>query len=62
MKKARKTRGGKKDRGEEKEKLGGGGEIQREKVYCPLWTWPLLDSYKWVLFPMKHTATVYSFP
>lgn len=35
------------ERQEEREK--------KKKVYCPLWIWFLLDSYKWLLFPMKHS-------
>lgn len=61
VRKARKTierRGG-------RNKLSRGARWEQKKeevkVYCPLWTRPLLDSYKRVLFPMKHTATVYSF-
>ena len=47
VKRARKQKRGNKDREEE---TGRG-----RKVYCPLWTWPLLDSYKWLLFPVKHS-------
>lgn len=48
---------------DEEEERGKAREAKNaRKVYRPLWTRPLLDSYKWVLFPMKHTATVYSFP